>query len=96
MLLSCWTTSLNAGLELNQLPKNGVAVKSYRLTFANAIYPQLWLVAVEVLTGFKFIAEKIQEYEETGAKTSSWALKNPHCLPIAIICARQRMRFKPW
>lgn len=61
---------LNAKLELNQLPKNGVAVKSIVSTnFANAILSHYGLEAVEVLTGFKFIAEKIQEYEETGAKT---------------------------
>ena len=61
---------LNAKLELNQLPKNGVAVKSIVSTnFANAILSHYGLEAVEVLTGFKFIAEKIQEYEETGSKT---------------------------
>lgn len=61
---------LNAKLELNQLPKNGVAVKSIVSTnFADAILSHYGLEAVEVLTGFKFIAEKIQEYEETGSKT---------------------------
>ena len=53
-----------------ELPANGVAVKSIVSTdFANAITKAYALETVEVLTGFKFIAEKIQQYEETGSNT---------------------------
>lgn len=52
------------------LPENGVAVKSIVSTdLGDAILEGYGLKMVEVLTGFKFIAEKIQNYEETGQHT---------------------------
>ena len=61
---------LNARKSLNQLPANSVAVKSIVSTnLADAIMAGYGLEMVEVLTGFKFIAEKIQQYEETGSNT---------------------------
>lgn len=61
---------LDAKKSLGTLPKNGVAVKSIVSTdFADAIIESYGLEMVEVLTGFKFIAEKIQQYEETGEHT---------------------------
>lgn len=61
---------LNARRAKAQLPANSVAVKSIVSTdLANAIMEQNGLAMVEVLTGFKFIAEKIQAYEETGSNT---------------------------
>ncbi|MCW6675699.1 phospho-sugar mutase [Aerococcaceae bacterium NML171108] len=61
---------LNARKSLGQLPSNSVAVKSIVSTdLADALMAGYGLEMVEVLTGFKFIAEKIQQYEETGAHT---------------------------
>lgn len=61
---------LNARRAKNNLPDNSVAVKSIVSTdLANAIMEKNGLGMVEVLTGFKFIAEKIQAYEESGSNT---------------------------
>lgn len=61
---------LNAKKDKGELPDNGVAVKSLVSTnLADAIIESFGLQMVEVLTGFKFIAEKIQQYEETGSHT---------------------------
>lgn len=61
---------LNARQAQGDLPANGVAIKSMVSTnLADAIVQSYGLEMVEVLTGFKFIAEKIQQYEETGAHT---------------------------
>lgn len=61
---------LNARQAQGDLPANGVAIKSMVSTnLADAIVKSYGLEMVEVLTGFKFIAEKIQQYEETGAHT---------------------------
>ncbi len=61
---------VNARKAQNDLPDNSVAVKSIVSTnLADAILEANGLEMVEVLTGFKFIAEKIKEYEETNEKT---------------------------
>lgn len=61
---------LNARQAQGDLPANGVAIKSMVSTnLADAIVESYGLEMVEVLTGFKFIAEKIQQYEETGEHT---------------------------
>ncbi|AXY26559.1 phosphoglucomutase [Suicoccus acidiformans] len=61
---------LNARQAKGELPDNSVAVKSIVSTnLADAIMHAYDLEMVEVLTGFKFIAEKIKEYEETGSQT---------------------------
>ena len=61
---------LNARQAQGDLPANGVVIKSMVSTnLADAIVQSYGLEMVEVLTGFKFIAEKIQQYEETGAHT---------------------------
>ncbi|UUX32919.1 phospho-sugar mutase [Fundicoccus culcitae] len=61
---------LNAKKAKDDLPDNGVAVKSIVSTnLADAIIESFGLQMVEVLTGFKFIAEKIQQYEDTGSHT---------------------------
>lgn len=52
------------------LPKNGAAVMSIVSTsLANAICADYGVTLFEVLTGFKFIGEKIQQFEETGKHT---------------------------
>lgn len=61
---------LNARQAKGDLPTNGVALKSIVSTnLADAIMESYDLEMVEVLTGFKFIAEKIKQYEETGEHT---------------------------
>jgi len=54
--------------ERGMLPANGAVVKSIVSTeLARAIADDFGVKVFDVLTGFKFIAEKIQEFEETGA-----------------------------
>ncbi len=50
------------------LPKNAAAVKSIVSTnLANAICEDFGVTMFEVLTGFKYVGEKIQEFEQTGS-----------------------------
>ena len=52
------------------LPANGAAVKSIVSTeMARAICADYGVKLYDVLTGFKFIGEKIQQFEETGSHT---------------------------
>ena len=52
------------------LPKNGAAVKSIVSTeMARAIAADYGVKVFDVLTGFKFIGEKIQQFSETGEYT---------------------------
>lgn len=61
---------VQARKEQGDLPANSVAVKSIVSTdLADEILKAEGLDMVSVLTGFKFIAEKIQSYEETGDHT---------------------------
>ena len=56
--------------EDGKLPANGVVVKSFVTTgMAKAICDDFGVELVDVLVGFKFIGEKIKEYEETKAHT---------------------------
>ncbi|MDK6375223.1 MULTISPECIES: phospho-sugar mutase [Aerococcus] len=58
---------LTARKEEGTLPENGVIVKSIVSSDLPAKIAESFNIATEnTLTGFKFIAEKIQEYEETG------------------------------
>ena len=53
--------------EKGTLPKNGAIVKSIVSTeMVRIIGEDFGVAVVDVLTGFKFIAEKIQEFEESG------------------------------
>lgn len=61
---------LTAHRDAQTLPQNGVALKSIVSSeMATAIAKDFDIEMVDVLTGFKFIAEKIKEYEATGEKT---------------------------
>ena len=52
------------------LPNNGAVVKSVVSTeLARAICADYGVALCEVLTGFKFIGEKIQQFQETGSHT---------------------------
>ncbi len=53
-----------------ELPANGAAVSSIVSTdMAKAICRDFGMAHIEVLTGFKFIAEQIQRFEDTGEHT---------------------------
>ena len=61
---------LKSRQEKGILEKNGAVVKSVVSTeLAQAICEHYGVKMVEVLTGFKFIGEKIQQFEETGDYT---------------------------
>ena len=52
------------------LPRNGAAVKSIVSTsLANRIAESFGVQMYETLTGFKFIGEKIQQFQDTGSNT---------------------------
>ena len=54
--------------ERRQIPKNGALVTTIvSSNLANAIAAEYKLDFIEVLTGFKYIGEKIREFEETGS-----------------------------
>ena len=55
---------------MGTLPANGAAVKSIVSTeMARAICAHYGVAMIDVLTGFKFIAEQIQHFEESGEHT---------------------------
>ena len=61
---------LSTRKELNQLPENGIAIKTIVTTeLSRAIAEDFNIASLDVLTGFKFIGEKIKEYETTGEHT---------------------------
>ncbi|MBR1586373.1 MAG: phospho-sugar mutase [Clostridia bacterium] len=61
---------LRSRKEKGDLPANGAAVKSIVSTkMADAIAADYGVKMYDVLTGFKFIGEKIQQFEETGSHT---------------------------
>ncbi len=52
--------------EENNLPKNGAVVKTIvTTTLADRIAKNFGITVIDVLTGFKFIGEKIKEWEKT-------------------------------
>ena len=54
----------------NRLPQNGAVVSTIVSTdMARAVTEANGLTYIEVLTGFKYIGEKIKEFEETGSHT---------------------------
>lgn len=56
--------------ETNKLPNNGVVIKTIVTTEgARAIAEDFDVELMEVLTGFKYIGEKIREFEDAGDKT---------------------------
>ncbi len=58
---------LSSRKKTGKLPKNGAVVKSIVSTeLATAICERYGVAMFNVLTGFKFIGEKIQQFEETG------------------------------
>ncbi|ABO65895.1 MULTISPECIES: phospho-sugar mutase [Geobacillus] len=56
--------------EKGLLPQNGVVLKTIVTSeFGRAIADSFGLETIDTLTGFKFIGEKIKEYEQTGQYT---------------------------
>ena len=67
LLLNYILESLSAA---GKLPANGAVVKSIVSTeLARSIAEEYGVKVIDVLTGFKFIAEQIQHFEETGENT---------------------------
>ncbi|MFJ6207645.1 phospho-sugar mutase [Lysinibacillus sp. NPDC092081] len=61
---------LEAKKEKNELPENGVLLKTIVTSELGAVIAkQYGIETVNTLTGFKYIAEKIAEYDQTQAKT---------------------------
>ncbi|HEY8892335.1 MAG TPA: phospho-sugar mutase [Clostridium sp.] len=60
---------LNSLSETNQLPKNGVVIKTIVTTdMIGSIGKKYNVEVLDVLTGFKYIGEKIKEFEQEGKK----------------------------
>ena len=56
--------------ETNRLPENGVVIKTIVTTEgARSIAEDFGVELMDVLTGFKYIGEKIREFEDSGDKT---------------------------
>ena len=56
--------------QQNRLPKNGVVIKSIVSTrLADAIAAAYGVSLEDVMTGFRFIGEKVDEYQTSGEKT---------------------------
>lgn len=61
---------LNSLKETNKLPENGVIIKTIVTTEgAKSIADDFHIELMDVLTGFKYIGEKIREFEDAGDKT---------------------------
>ena len=61
---------LDARRQTGRLPENGAVIRSIVSTpMADAIAADFGVKLIEVLTGFKYFAGKIAEFEETGAHT---------------------------
>ena len=69
--------------ELTGLPADGAFVKSIVSTnMADAIAKYYGIELIEVLTGFKFIGQKILEFENTGKGTYLFGMEESYgCLP---------------
>lgn len=69
--------------ELYGLPENGAFIRSIVTTnMADAIAAYYGIELVEVLTGFKFIGQKILEFEKSGRGTYLFGMEESYgCLP---------------
>ena len=69
--------------ELQGLPKDGALIRSIVTThMADAIAKAYGIELVEVLTGFKYIGQKMLEFETTGKGTYLFGLEESYgCLP---------------
>lgn len=69
--------------ELSGLPEDGAFVRSIVSTnMADAIAAHYGIELIEVLTGFKFIGQKILEFETTGKGTYLFGMEESYgCLP---------------
>lgn len=70
---------LKAKEKAHDLPENATIIKSIVSSeLPKAIAKSYGVKTVNVLTGFKFIAEKIQEYEETNAQTFEFGFEESY------------------
>lgn len=70
--------------QLGLLPNNGVMLKTIVTSeFGRAIADSFGVKTVDTLTGFKFIGEKIKQYEETGEYTFQFGYEESYGSLIA-------------
>ena len=70
---------LSAKKKLGTLPQNGAAVKSIVSTsLANRICENYGVKMFETLTGFKFIGEKIQQFQDEGSYTFLFGIEESY------------------
>ena len=69
--------------EISGLPEDGAFIRSIVSTnMADAIAAHYGIALIEVLTGFKFIGQKILEFENTGKGTYLFGMEESYgCLP---------------
>ena len=73
---------LSSRKSKNNLPKNGVIIKTIVTTeLASAIAKAYGVKIIDVLTGFKYIGEKMTEFEKTGSNTYLYGFEESYgCL----------------
>ena len=75
------------------LPANGAAVKSIVSTsLANRICEDYGVEMFETLTGFKFIGEKIQQFQDTGSHTFLFGFEESYGFLLQHLCPGQGRR----
>ena len=76
-----------------KLPANGAVVKSIVSTeLARAICKDFGVALFDTLTGFKFIGEKIQQFQDTGSHTFLFGFEESYGYLLQHLCARQGRR----
>ena len=81
---------LEARRQSDDLPQNGAVVKSIVSTnMANAIAANYGMTLYDVLTGFKFISEKIEQFEKDGSHTFLFGFEESFGY-LAGTCARDK------
>ena len=87
MLIAEYVLSMQK--ERGNLPKNGVLVKTIVSTnLANSIAKEYNLELIEVLTGFKYIGEKMREFENQGNKTYAFGFEESYGCLVRNTCKR--------
>ena len=81
--------------ERGQLPANGVVIKTIVTSEMGAdIARSYGAEVVNTLTGFKYIGEKITQYEKTGEHSILVRLRRKLRLFDRHLCSRQRCRYR--
>src|SRR5699024_12868462 len=88
-----YTLSLHDALPIWTLPKNAAAVKSIVSTnFAAKVAESYGVDMINVLTGFKWIADQIHQYETDRKSTR---LNSSHVsISYAVFCLKKKTQYK--